>query len=424
MAKIFGRIMRIAKKKFGLRKKSKVISVDCGSQTNTMAEEIVAPIKSVTEINILESQIKEVADIAVQTSLFTSDKLTQTNNKLMYNLSETQTEMSLFNSLSCETQTDVSIENLILNTKSLDEPHNSNSKLINYMHTGSQCSLLSTKNEPLLKVNEFREHDLQSCTLSPLEAPIKVNNCVEDGINPSTTLNDTQEKIERCVTKSQITAEVDATYDLSIAEVEFNKKNSNEVLVNKQNVHQVENRLQFYTLDNVPKLQLRNNYVYSMRVLYCQTDYICMTKAKNEQKIRFIENNMNAHYKQTQDCNFKPRHDELCAVKYSDGSWYRGVCIDIENSVDRSQFYIINLIDWGESVSVPSSELRRLEMFYMKHAPLAVKCIILDFKLSNAHQKNLRKLENNEYKCKINLRLSPRNFLISSKTILDILRNR
>ncbi|XP_050532126.1 uncharacterized protein LOC126900454 [Daktulosphaira vitifoliae] len=316
MAKIFERIMKIAKKKFGLSKKSKVISVDCGSQTNTIAEEMVAPIKSVTEINILESQIKEVEDIAVQTSILTFDKLTQTNNKLMYNLSETQTKM-LFNSLSCETQTDVSIENRILNIKSLDEPHNSNSKLINYMHTGSQCCLLSTKNEPLLKVNEFREHDLQSCTLSPLEASIKVNNCVEDGINPSTTLNDTKEKIEPCVTKSQITAELDATYDLSIAEVEFNKKYSNEVVVNKQNVNQVENRLQFYTLDNVPKLQLRNNYVYSMRVLYCQTDYICMTKVKNEQKIRFMENNMNEHYKQTQGRNFKPRHDELCAIKYS-----------------------------------------------------------------------------------------------------------
>ncbi|XP_050535176.1 maternal protein tudor-like [Daktulosphaira vitifoliae] len=144
-----------------------------------------------------------------------------------------------------------------------------------------------------------------------------------------------------------------------------------------------------------------------MRVLYCQTDYICMTKVKNEQKIRFMENSMNSHYKQSQDHNYKPRPDELCAVKYSDGSWYRRVCIDVGNSVDGSQFYIINLIDWGESVSVTSSELRRLETFYMKHAPLAVKCIILDFKLIIAHQKNLRKLENNEYKCKINLSLAP-----------------
>ncbi|XP_050535177.1 uncharacterized protein LOC126902193 [Daktulosphaira vitifoliae] len=127
------------------------IPEDCGSQTNKLAEEMIAPIKSVTEINILESQIKEVENIAVQTSLLTSDKLTQTNNKLIYNVSETQTEMSLFNSLSCEIQTDVSLENLILNKKSLDEPHSSISKLINYMHTGSQCCLLSTKNEPLLK---------------------------------------------------------------------------------------------------------------------------------------------------------------------------------------------------------------------------------------------------------------------------------
>ncbi|XP_050535165.1 uncharacterized protein LOC126902182 [Daktulosphaira vitifoliae] len=390
MAKIFGRIMRIAKKKFGLRKKSKVISVDCGSQTNTMAEEIVAPIKSVSEINILESRIKEVEDIAVQTSLLTSDKLTQTNNKLMYNVSETQTEMSLFNSLSCETQTDVSIENLILNTKSLDEPHNSNSKLINYMHTVSQCCLLSTKNEPLLKVNEFREHDLQSCTSLPLETSIKE----------------------------------DVSNDLSNAEVGVNKTYSNDGVENKQNRTQVDNGLKIYTLFNIPQIQLRNNYVYNMRVLYCQTDYICMTKVKNEQNIRFMESSMNSHYKQTQDHNYKPQRDELCAVKYSDGSWYRGICIDIENSVEGSNFYIINLIDWGESVSVTSSELRRLDIFYMKHAPLAVKCIILDFKLFNAHQKNLRKLQNNEYKCKINLRLGDRNFLISSKTIMDILRDR
>ncbi|XP_050533112.1 uncharacterized protein LOC126901030 [Daktulosphaira vitifoliae] len=411
MAKIFGRIMRIAKKKFGLRKKSKVISVDCGSQTNTMAEEIVAPIKSVSEINILESQIKEVEDIAVQTSLLTSDKLTQTNNKLMYNVSETQTEMSLFNSLSCETQTDVSIENLILNTISLDEPHNSNSKLINYMHTVSQCCLLSTKNEPLLKgmfnlttegkfeqdsnknitlVNEFREHDLHSCTSLPLETSIKE----------------------------------DVSNDLSNAEVGVYKTYSNDGVENKQDRTQVDNGLKIYTLFNIPQIQLRNNYVYNMRVLYCQTDYICMTKVKNEQNIRFMESSMNSHYKQTQDHNYKPQRDELCAVKYSDGSWYRGICIDIENSVEGSHFYIINLIDWGESVSVTSSELRRLDIFYMKHAPLAVKCIILDFKLFNAHQKNLRKLQNNEYKCKINLRLGDRNFLISSKTIMDILRDR
>lgn len=87
--------------------------------------------------------------------------------------------------------------------------------------------------------------------------------------------------------------------------------------MNKQNGSQVDNGLQFYTLDDVPQLQLRNNYDYGMRVLYCQADFFCMTKVKNEQIIRTMENIMNVYYKHTQDCNFKPRRDELCAVKYS-----------------------------------------------------------------------------------------------------------
>ncbi|XP_050533108.1 uncharacterized protein LOC126901027 [Daktulosphaira vitifoliae] len=441
MANIFGRIMKIAKKKLGLRKKCKVTSVDCGSQTNKLIEDINIQSNSLPETHDLESQIKEVEDITVQASLLTSEKLTQTNTELMFDVSETQTE--LLNSLNCETQTEVSLENIILNTKLFYEPLKSIPKLKNYIHTGSQCCILDTINEP---INSIKESSL------------KVNNFVEDGVIPTTT-NDSHEMFERYVTKGHLTTkhkfeqdscnnarvveefkkhdlqsctslpleasmEVNVAYDLSNVKVDRNKRYLNKVVGDKPQGAKVDNGLHIYTLENIPQLKLSDNYVYSMRVLYCQEDYFCMTKVKDEKMIRSMEKKMNAYYKQTQECNFKPRHDELCAVKYSDGRWYRGVCIDIENSVDRNQFYIINLIDWEESVSVTSSELRRLETFYMKHAPLAVKCIILDFKLSNAHKKNLRKLENNEYKCKINLRLSPRNFLISSKTILDILRNR
>ncbi|XP_050532612.1 uncharacterized protein LOC126900732 [Daktulosphaira vitifoliae] len=111
----------------------------------------------------------------------------------MFNVSETQTELSLLNSLNCETQTDVSLENIISNKKSLHERRNSISILKNYMHTGSQCCLLPTTNEPLLD------------TIKKL--PLKVNNCVEEVINPSTTLNDAQEKTEPYVTKKHITTE-------------------------------------------------------------------------------------------------------------------------------------------------------------------------------------------------------------------------
>ncbi|XP_050535159.1 uncharacterized protein LOC126902175 [Daktulosphaira vitifoliae] len=375
MVNIITRIIRIGKKKLGLRKKRKVISVDYGTQTNKLTDDINGQIKSVPEAHILESQNKEVQDIAVQTSLLTSEKLTQTNIKLMFNVSETQTELSLLNSLNCETQTDVSLENIISNKKSLHERHDSMSILKNYMHTGSQCCLIPTTNEPILDTIK--------------ELSLKGTFNLQEVINPSTTLNDAQEKTEPYVTKKHITTEgkfeqisnrnitlvdeiiehdlkscisfpleaskeVDAVYDWSNAVEDFNKTYLNEGVVNKQNGSQVDNGLQFYTLDNVPQLQLRNNYDYSMRVLYCQADFFRMTRVKNEQIIRTMENIMNVYYKHTQDCNFKPRRDELCAVKYSDGNWYRGVCTGVENSVDGSQFYNINLIDWGETISVIS----------------------------------------------------------------------
>ncbi|XP_050521971.1 uncharacterized protein LOC126894768 [Daktulosphaira vitifoliae] len=205
----------------------------------------------------------------------------------------------------------------------------------------------SEQDKQITLVEEFGDYDLQFCSSMPIESSLEVD--------------------------------ISSTLDWSKSVLEDTKLISQDGIINGHHGTQVDNRPKFYTLENMPQLKLTNNYNYYMRVLYSRKDYFYMTKVVDEHIIRSMENKMTKYYRQTdvQNCNYKPRKNELCATKYGVGRWYRGICSFVENNVNGEQIYVIHLLDWGESFTVKACDLRRLEMCFMKHPPLAVKCTIL-----------------------------------------------
>ncbi|XP_050548336.1 uncharacterized protein LOC126909974, partial [Daktulosphaira vitifoliae] len=170
-----------------------------------------------------------------------------------------------------------------------------------------------------------------------------------------------------------------STLNWSKSPLEDTQLYSQDGIVDGHNGTLVDSRPKLYMLENMPQLKLTNNYSYKMRVLYSLKNYFCMTKVVDEHIVRSMENKMTEYYRQPefQNRNYKPQKNELCATKYEDGRWYRGICRSVEENVNGEETYVINLLDWGESVIAKACELRRLEMCFMKNPPLAVKCTIL-----------------------------------------------
>ncbi|XP_050541286.1 uncharacterized protein LOC126905538 [Daktulosphaira vitifoliae] len=211
-------------------------------------------------------------------------------------------------------------------------------------------------NKQIRLVKEFGEHDLHSCHSMPIES------CLE--------------------------FDIVSTLDWSKSVLDDTKLYSQDNIMDGHHGTHVDDRPKLYMLENMPQLKLINDYNYNTRILHSRKDYFCMTRVVDEHIIRSIENKMTKYYRQTyiQNCNYKPRKNDLCATKYGVGRWYRAICISVEDNENGEQMYVINLLDWGESFTVKACELRRLEMCFIKHPPLAVKYTILDFKLSNAHK--------------------------------------
>ncbi|XP_050531670.1 uncharacterized protein LOC126900197 [Daktulosphaira vitifoliae] len=333
MAKFITRLLRSVKKKFGIRKNIKVTLVDSESQTIMVTEDVMIQVECVPQSHNLVSQVEGVKVATSQTSILFSDKFTQTHFIAVFNTSETQTDT--FDLTNCGTQTDLLSKNII--SKSTAEPHESI----------SQCCILPISNDPHL--DTLKEMSLK--------------------VDKASTLNWSKSPLEDTQLYSQ------------------------DDIVDGHNGTQVDNRPKLYMLENLPQLDLANNCSYHMRVLYSQKDYFCMTKVVDEHIVRSMENKMTKCYRQPvfQNFNYKPQINELCATKYGDGRWYRGICRSVEENVNGEETYVINLLDWGESVTVKAGQLRRLKMCFMKNPPLAVKCTILGTIFKNVYKNYLMK---------------------------------
>ncbi|XP_050535147.1 uncharacterized protein LOC126902163 [Daktulosphaira vitifoliae] len=178
-----------------------------------------------------------------------------------------------------------------------------------------------------------------------------------------------------------------------------------------------------FMMKDMPKFHLNVNYVYRLRVLHTAKNYIFLAKVNEENSIRALEKRINVFYSYSKEKTYTPQLEELCVIKYNDGNWYRGICKAINEDVDGKMTFFISLLDWGDFISVNVNNIRKIQPFFIQHAPLVVKCVLRDLKLSRFSKKILRKLSNKVFNCNIFSRFGPTYYEIKSEQISSLLKN-
>ncbi|XP_050533810.1 uncharacterized protein LOC126901424 [Daktulosphaira vitifoliae] len=178
-----------------------------------------------------------------------------------------------------------------------------------------------------------------------------------------------------------------------------------------------------FMMKDMAKFHLNVNYVYRLRVLHTAKNYIFLAKVNEENSIRALERRINVFYSYSKEKTYTPQLEELCVIKYNDGNWYRGICKAINEDVDGKMTFFISLLDWGDFISVNVNNIRKIQPFFIQHAPLVVKCVLRDLKLSRFSKKILRKLSNKVFNCNIFSRFGPTYYEIKSEQISSLLKN-
>ncbi|XP_050530681.1 uncharacterized protein LOC126899653 isoform X6 [Daktulosphaira vitifoliae] len=178
-----------------------------------------------------------------------------------------------------------------------------------------------------------------------------------------------------------------------------------------------------FMMKDMAKFHLNVNYVYRLRVLHTAKNYIFLAKVNEENSIRALERRINVFYSYSKEKTYTPQLEELCVIKYNDGNWYRGICKAINEDVDGKMTFFISLLDWGDFISVNVNNIRKIQPFFIQHAPLVVKCVLRDLKLSRFSKKILRKLSNKVFNCNIFSRFGPTYYEIKSDQISSLLKN-
>ncbi|XP_050538786.1 uncharacterized protein LOC126904107 [Daktulosphaira vitifoliae] len=382
-----------------------VVYTETGTQSSVLLSEQCTQINSIAEgiecvTQTDESSLNVVyTETGIQSSVLLSEQCTQINY--------------IAEGIECITQTDESTLNVVYTETGIQSSVLSSEQCtqINYIAEGIEC--ITQTDESTLNV-VYTETGTQSSVLSS-EQCTQINSiaegieCVtqtdvsslnvvytETGIQSSvlsseqcTQLNSIAEIIESVTQMNELPLDLTVNYKSTgtqcslLSSVKSSLLETVDVL-EKSEVQTCYNnqvyRPKIYSLRwDLPERKLIINLVYTFKVLRFSKDYFYMANVNDEHEMSILKNKMNLFYtlNDTDIQFYKPQYDELCAITYGNGKWFRGICDLVENEVDVDDVYNVYLLDLGKHVKVKSGNIRKLQPAFMKYAPLAIKCFLL-----------------------------------------------